>query len=1016
MADDNIQALIAELSLNTRRIEGQQNRLLKSFDKTMGGIEKTGSKRLTNVEKRAEQMSRNVRRAIVAIGVGVAGREVLEYEASWRATTNTLKQYTDVLGPAQQSASALNKIASDARAPLSELGGLTGAAARSARDLGKSGADVLIFGEAAAKGARLANTGGAAVQGAFTQLSQAIASPRVQLQEFNSIIEGTPRLAQAFADGVDGAGGSVAKLRKMIADGDVSGGVLFDALISQIGKLRTEFKTLDQGPAEAVTRLQNKLTEFIGTNGRVKDGTAALTAAIDFLADNLDGLTDSIIIGGAALAGFFGAQGALAVAASLNTVAVGATNAAKAMAVLRAASAAMMGPAGIIIGVAALAAGFAYLAINADKSTAALGEYGGAVDEVTSALDAYEEAQLLATKATGDAKEDAVALAAAKRDEAKATLDAAEAKLAEAKAELVRRQSRAENARKRVGSSPSLQNGGLVGIEAGLSNQYAAATALEEKLAEARARMEEITNPTAATVPDTSAGGGRSGGTTDPDKKELAAIKSIEDAYANAFLTKRELAERAYKEELSQIASLSVAQTEKDALAEKALKLRDKAISDAAAEEQESIAALMDARDAAAGNEVAIINRRAKAAKAAAETEVVDAETRAQKIALIEEQRVADIKAFNDKEAADKQKLIEQVLGARAAALGDYVSLAEVEYQALVAKIDKEISAEEGKFDILRALEEAHLETVKDIRARMADDRLQEALQEADTIGEGFRAQWDIMRAETEKGAGDIGILFADTFGPGGAVQEAIGQSAGRAIAFGDDFSESMENAARSIASNLISALVAYGVQLVAQAALGQTLGATAVAATTAQAAVSAAAWAPAAAAASLATLGANAAPAAAALTSTHALSQALSLVPGFKDGVIGLQGPGTGRSDSINIRASKGESIITEEGTRKNANLLKLINAGVDVEAQVARASEPLGAAASFLTGGGRQINVAGSRLNFYGPVDREAVPAFREALDQKNRELVSTVEQVIYREQTVTTPRHERKRIFRR
>lgn len=46
----------------------------------------------------------------------------------------------------------------------------------------------------------------------------------------------------------------------------------------------------------------------------------------------------------------------------------------------------------------------------------------------------------------------------------------------------------------------------------------------------------------------------------------------------------------------------------------------------------------------------------------------------------------------------------------------------------------------------------------------------------------------------------------------------------------------------------------------------------------------------------------------------------------GFKDGVIDLQGPGTTKSDSINARLSKGESVITAEATASSRNLLEAI------------------------------------------------------------------------------------------
>jgi hypothetical protein len=47
----------------------------------------------------------------------------------------------------------------------------------------------------------------------------------------------------------------------------------------------------------------------------------------------------------------------------------------------------------------------------------------------------------------------------------------------------------------------------------------------------------------------------------------------------------------------------------------------------------------------------------------------------------------------------------------------------------------------------------------------------------------------------------------------------------------------------------------------------------------------------------------------------------------GFKDGVVGLEGPGTERSDSIPAWLSKGESVITAAGTRANREELEWMN-----------------------------------------------------------------------------------------
>lgn len=49
----------------------------------------------------------------------------------------------------------------------------------------------------------------------------------------------------------------------------------------------------------------------------------------------------------------------------------------------------------------------------------------------------------------------------------------------------------------------------------------------------------------------------------------------------------------------------------------------------------------------------------------------------------------------------------------------------------------------------------------------------------------------------------------------------------------------------------------------------------------------------------------------------------------GFKDGVVDLQGEGTGKSDSIPARLSRGESVITAEATQKNKAVLMAMNNG---------------------------------------------------------------------------------------
>ncbi|MEX5768879.1 tape measure protein [Serratia nematodiphila] len=89
---------------------------------------------------------------------------------------------------------------------------------------------------------------------------------------------------------------------------------------------------------------------------------------------------------------------------------------------------------------------------------------------------------------------------------------------------------------------------------------------------------------------------------------------------------------------------------------------------------------------------------------------------------------------------------------------------------------------------------------------------------------------------------------------------------------------EAMRSLGNTILNSVINSIVQVGVEALKNYILGQTLGAASVASSVSMAATTASAWAPAAAMASLATLGANAAPAAAGITSTVGLAGGLAL------------------------------------------------------------------------------------------------------------------------------------------
>jgi TP901 family phage tail tape measure protein len=147
-----------------------------------------------------------------------------------------------------------------------------------------------------------------------------------------------------------------------------------------------------------------------------------------------------------------------------------------------------------------------------------------------------------------------------------------------------------------------------------------------------------------------------------------------------------------------------------------------------------------------------------------------------------------------------------------------------------------------------------------------------------------------------------------------------------RAIAFSDDFGEALKDIGRNAVGMLISSLVRLGIQWALNKAIMSAADKGVLAENAAQAAATATAWAPAAALASLATLGANAAPASAAIGMTSAVSMgvaATSRLGGFKEGGF----TGWGSKDEVAGFVHGQEFVMNERATKEYLPLLQAMN-----------------------------------------------------------------------------------------
>jgi tape measure domain-containing protein len=158
------------------------------------------------------------------------------------------------------------------------------------RDLGGSQERALNLTELVGKAMALSGTSAEAAANGVQQFNQGMASGVLRGEEFNSVMENTPRLAQALADGLNSTKG---ELRSMAEQGKLTTQVVLAALESQSGALNAEFSQLPPTVERAMVRVRNAFTVVIGQIDSGKGATASLAEGLNAAADNMQTLINT---------------------------------------------------------------------------------------------------------------------------------------------------------------------------------------------------------------------------------------------------------------------------------------------------------------------------------------------------------------------------------------------------------------------------------------------------------------------------------------------------------------------------------------------------------------------------------------------------------------------------------------------------------------------------------------------------------------------------------------------------
>ncbi len=260
-------------------------------------------KTMQNGGRQAAAASRDTRRAIAELtgqldsakssALGLAGAfagafatgHLISLADEWNSVNARLKQASQSTDDFSNSQRLLMDISQKTGTSFSDNANLFSRSAASMREFGYYSAQVLDITEAISTGLKLSGANAQESSSVITQFSQALAQGVLRGEEFNSVNENGDRVIRALAAGM---GVARKDLKSMADQGQLTIDKVVPALISQLGKLRSEFGELPQTVSSSTTKVENAFMQWVGGANEASGATRTLTGILDGVANNID--------------------------------------------------------------------------------------------------------------------------------------------------------------------------------------------------------------------------------------------------------------------------------------------------------------------------------------------------------------------------------------------------------------------------------------------------------------------------------------------------------------------------------------------------------------------------------------------------------------------------------------------------------------------------------------------------------------------------------------------------------
>lgn len=300
----NVGEIVYQVQMDVAQLLTSQRQLDQRLRNMEGGFNRT-----TTAVNGTERSMSSLSRVAASLTAYLSASAVASYAEAWTVLNNKLSNSVRASESLVEVTERVFNISQDTRSSLDATATLYARLERGTRQYNTSAEDLAKLTTIINQGFIVSGATAQEAENAIIQLSQGIASGVLRGEEFNSVSEQGSRLMVALADSM---GVSIGQLRAMAAEGKLTTDVVVNGLLSQGAAIGEEFSKTTQTMSQALQEAGNNITKFFGNSSTVQSFIGGFNDSVVMVSENLDYLTNILVIA----AGVIGSRyaGALALA------------------------------------------------------------------------------------------------------------------------------------------------------------------------------------------------------------------------------------------------------------------------------------------------------------------------------------------------------------------------------------------------------------------------------------------------------------------------------------------------------------------------------------------------------------------------------------------------------------------------------------------------------------------------------------------------------------------------------